>query len=166
MRACPGEAEGEVEEYYQGNSLSGLARVWDPGWDLAWVEETYRFQKGTGLLIQHIPAGEDEPGYARFVGEFRGTWGREFSLEYHYRKGTEPADSTILVHGDYEYWPTEDGVTVGIHWENTTWGRKRFWASWSGPEVRFDLGGSGLSRDEIHQILNSLHLSSLSRQKA
>lgn len=145
------------EKTYQGNSLSAMGRLWDVGWDLSWLEENYEAVPDTGLVIIQTPIGAENPNYVSFVGAYQGKDGRQFNLQYVYRKGIGKAQSSLFLE-NYQTYNAADGASVTVVTaDNVTW------VEFTLSDIRFDMYCNDIEPDELHTILDSLHLSNLTK---
>lgn len=153
--------DGARDTWYQGDRLSDLSGLWDTGLDLSWLETHYRAEAGAHYVLTRVPAGAQSPDYTEAAGQYRGGGDRIVKLFCQYwADGEEPHDFAELTEY-YEYYETRDGVTVPFEMHRSETGKTLFTASLELTGIRFSLTGTQLETEEIHALLDSLHLSNL-----
>lgn len=158
------EEEGLVRDtWYQGDSLSSLSGVWDTGLDMAWLDEHYQAEAEAHYVMIRTAVDAQTPHYVEVNGQYRGDKDQIFRISYQYNTAYDtPYDFAELTEY-YEYYVTKDGVTVPIEMHHSETGKTPFTASLELSKIRFAVIGTQLEIDELHTLLDSLHLSSLTR---
>lgn len=151
------------DTWYQGDSLSKLSSVWDTGLDMVWLDEHYRAEAEAHYVMTRTPVNEQTPCYVEVVGQYWGDKDQVFSISYMYNTTYDtPYDFAELTEY-YEYYKTQDGVTVPLEMHHSETGKTLFSASLELPNIRFAVGGTQLEIEEIHTLLDNLNLSALTR---
>lgn len=147
------------ETRYQAERASDYGSLWGL-WDLSWLEEHYAANHW-GTFARTITyrdklrflalGGEYQDGETRFNIGF--SWNGSFVRGDEYR-----------VAGNKEYaelYTTPDGVEVAIEMDTSDTGKSVFWASVEGGHNSFSMCGTQMEVDALHDILDSLNLSTL-----
>ena len=156
----PAFVEEQVDSTYQADRLSDLSGVWNVGWDLAFLESHYEAVPESHLASLHRKPDEDQYWNARVMGEYEGNNGQIFNLQYKYEAGRVPSVQYEKTDDPWEYYTT-DGVTVSISWHTSDTGNLRFWVTCDLGVSYLSMTGSRMEPEELHTLLDSLHLSGL-----
>lgn len=158
------EEEGLARDaWYQGDSLSSLSGVWDTGLDMTWLDEHYKPEAEAHYVMTRTAVDKQTPYYVEVAGQYWGNKDQIFRISYMYNATYDtPYDFAELTEY-YEYYQTQDGVTVPIEMHHSETGKTLFSASLELTNIRFAVGGTQLGIDEIHTLLDSLHLSNLTK---
>ena len=153
-----------VEETgYRSAKQSGLA-AYVPGqtWDTAFLEERYTATEDADLYIARDAKTQAMQRFST-GGEYTGAGDVIFNLTYSYDSGIEWEDMYEYVEDSrsYELYQTADGVTVAVQMGASHTGKAMYWASLYSGHVDFQFFGTELTLDELHELLDSLHLSSI-----
>ena len=149
--------------YYQGDSLSALAGVWEIPWDLTWLEAHYQARPGTHLGTVEVLERTGAIGHVSVVGEYQGQEGQVFNLQYWCFPGAPVGDAFLLTDGfeAAEYYQTADGAVAAVSMARSETGKNVFWVKYNAGEISFSMGGTQMALEEIHTVLDNLNLSAL-----
>lgn len=158
------DQEGLVRDtWYAGDSLSKLSSVWDTGLDMAWLDEHYVAEAEAHYVMTRAAVDAQTPYYVEVEGQYRGTGEQIFRIWYHYNTVYDtPVDFTELTEY-YEYYKTQDGVSVPIEMHHSETGKTLFTASLELGKIRFAVIGTQVGIEELHTLLDNLNLSALTR---
>lgn len=155
------------DDIYRGDSLARLGELWDVGWDLSWVDTHYE-ARPNALAQFRTDVDRGAPRYSSFSGAYQGEDGQDFILSYERHTEADIYDVDYVYTNDYtEQYVTRDGVSVSIVMGDNQSGEPMFeaevWYNLNPGYVRFNLTGVYMEPDEIHTLLDSLHLSNLTK---
>ena len=156
--------EGLVRDtWYGGDSLSKLSSVWDTKLDMAWLDEHYQAEADAHYVMTRAAVDAQKPHYVEVEGQYRGDEEQVFKIWYHYDTTYTPHDFVELTEY-YEYFVTQDGVSVPIEMHYSETGKTLFTASLELNKIRFAVIGTQVEIEELHTLLDSLNLSNLTKQ--
>ena len=157
------EEEGLVRDtWYGGDCLSKLSSVWDTGLNMAWLDEHYQAEAEAHYVMTRAAVDAQTPRYVEVQGQYRGNGDQVFKIWYQYYKEYTPYDFAELTEY-YEYYVTQDGVTVPIEMHHSETGKTLFTASLELNKIRFAVIGTQVEIEELHTLLDNLNLSALTR---
>lgn len=153
--------EGLVRDtWYGGDCLSELSGVWNTGLDMAWLDEHYQAEADAHYVMTRTAVDAQAPHYAEVQGQYLGNEDQIFRIWYQYNTSYTPHDFTELTEY-YEYYVTQDGVTVPIEMHHSETGKTLFTASLELSKIRFAVIGTQVEIEELHTLLDNLNLSAL-----
>ncbi len=148
-----------VETRYQAERASDYTSLWGL-WDLSWLEERYTANPH-GTFARTITY-RDELRFLGIHGEYQ-DGETQFNLGYSW-DGSFVHKDEYRVAGNKEFtelYTTADGVEVFIEMDTSGTGKSVFWAGVYGGYNSFSMFGTQMGLDDLHDILDSLHLSFL-----
>ena len=155
--------EGLVRDtWYQGDNLSNLSGVWDTGLDMTWLDGHYQAEAEAHYVMTRAAVDAQTPHYVEVQGQYRGDKEQIFRIWYQYNTTYTPLDFTELTEY-YEYYQTQDGVTVPIEMHRSETGKTLFTASLELNKIRFAVIGTQVEIEELHTLLDNLNLSALTK---
>lgn len=159
---CYGLRWGQVyeETRYKADRASDYSSLCD-WWDLSWLEEHYTVNPyGTfARAITH----QGNLKFAAMGGEYRGENGAMFNVVWGWNGAfAYPEEYKVVDNKEYaETYTTKDGVAVTIEMDTSNTGKSVFWVTvWSGYNS-FEMFGTQLELNDLHDILDSLNLSAM-----
>lgn len=158
-----GEEAGLVRDtWYGGDCLSKLSSVWDTGLDMDWLDEHYQAEAEAHYVMTRTSVDAQTPYYVEVQGQYRGSGDQVFRIWYQYNTAYTPHDFAELTEY-YEYYKTQDGVTVPMEIHHSETGKTLFTASLELSKIRFAVIGTQVEIEELHTLLDNLNLSVLFR---
>lgn len=151
-----------TETRYRADRVSGLSGLFDQ-WNLSLLEENYTTSPYGPWARTLADKNGDNLSLIAVGGEFSGKNGARFNMswcwdgDYVYTDEYRPA-------GNYrfeELYTTPDGMEVDIRMDTSETGKSVFWASFDSGHNSFNMHGTQVELEEIHNILDSLNLSAL-----
>lgn len=147
-----------LETRYQADQVSDLGSLFDL-WDIPWLEEHYTTNP-YGTYGRTITYGDD----LRCIsvgGEYEGRDGARFNMNWSWNTAYVHEDQ-FRVAGNKEYeelYTTPDGVVLAIEMDTSETGKSVFWVTLGSGHNSFDMFGTQMDLEDIHDILDSLNLS-------
>lgn len=149
-----------LETRYKVNAVSDVSGMFDR-WDVSWLEAHYTTNP-CGTFARTITYKDD----LRFIavgGEYRGQDDARFNMSWSWDASYIHGDE-FRVAGGREYeelYTTPDGVVLAIEMDTSKTGKSVFWVTLGSGHNSFNMFGTQLALDDLHDILDSLNLSSL-----
>ena len=144
---------------YQAERASDYGSLWSL-WDLSWLEGRYA-ANSWGTFARTITCG-DKLRFLALGGEYQDGETR-FNIGFSWNSSFVHGDE-YRVAGNQEFaelYTTRDGVEAAIEMDTSKTGKSVFWVNvWNGHNF-FDMSGTQMELDELHDILDSLNLSAL-----
>lgn len=151
---------------YTADSMSDLDFLWPedaPHLSFSWLEEHYQPVLGCGNYGVHCDLSFYKT-WEYLSGSYRGEGDAVFGMELIYHPQELPQDTyMVLSIQTVEEYTTKDGVVVTIQQAPTFSREHYFCAELSCGYFSFHMAGIEMSLDEIHEILDSLNLSALTK---
>ena len=147
-------------ELYRADKLSDLNGLWTvPSWDVSWLEEHYDTIPDSCMYHTETDLEQDALVYQSFIGGYERAGGASFTVECGWFFQQEVQEQYVLGEGvNYE---TQDGVTVAITMETTESGQQQFWADLSSGHMSWTMHGTGLTLEEIQEVVDHMGLAAL-----
>lgn len=173
-----GEADGWNEMFqarddsfkitnYAADSLSALESIWPEGIsrpDWSWLEEHYQPSPGCEGYYQMDVLDTGHTRYAIVFGGYQGEDGTMFSLDLTYSPYLSNGDSFIAAPGrTVEQYLTADGAEATISTTSSVTGKQIFDVTFISEHYHFSMYGTQMELDDLHVLLDSLHLSNLGK---
>ncbi len=157
-----GLRQGQVydETRYLADRASDYGSLWD-WWDLSWLESHYTANP-YGTCARTV-SYRDDLRFAAMNGEYKGEDGAMFYVSWSWDASfLHPDEYKVANNKEFaEVYTTKDGVEAAIEMDTSKTGKSVFWVTvWSGYNS-FDMFGTQVELEEIHNILDSLNLSAL-----
>ena len=151
---------------YAADSILDLDFLWPedaPHLSFSRLNEHCQAVPGCGIYSVHHDLNHNTT-WETLSGSYRGEGDAVFGLElvYHPRELSRDTYMVLSIQTVDEY-VTKDGVVVTIQQAPTVSGEHYFQVDVSCGYFTFKMAGIEMSLDEIHEILDSLHLSSLTK---
>lgn len=149
-----------LETRYRAGHVSDFNGLWDC-WDVSWLEEHYT--TNPNWAFARTIAYKEDLYFMALGAEYWGNGDVRFNMSYAWDKAYVHKDE-LRAAGSKEYeelYTTPDGVVLAIEMDTSATGKRVFWVSLGNGHNSFDMFGTQMELDDLHDILDSLNLSKL-----